>query len=217
MTKQQAKERAAARKLVAGQSTLDRFLSPSQEKQLQKKLANTSNHAANLNSGALSQQHKQDSKQTVTAALKKRKGADVQQPLAKRPLRQMKRLYPEAVSVQPDVLDISQSPDSRAQPQAGLCKDDDGDFQPVKRCKAQSQAGTKALQTGKVSKSKVIRGGSRAPDCPAISLQSFSYSKEHSKKSKGQVTCSSDDMNDEVSCAQPANRTRSKTAYTGMY
>lgn len=223
MTKQQAKERAAARRQVAGQSTLDRFLSPSQEKQVQKQLAKAcTNAAAKMKSGLLPEQGKRVSEEAVTAVVKKQKGAGVAQPQAgaKRPLRQMKRLYPEDKSVQPDVLDISQSPNSKARSQAGLCKDDDVDFQPPKRLKARAQAGTKALQTGKISKSKVITDSSRAQDQPAISLQSFSYSKEHSKKSKGQVTCSSelrDKVSDEVSSAQPAFRTRSKTTYSGMY
>ena len=222
VTKQQAKERAAARKQVAGQSTLDRFLSPSQEKQVQKQLAKTSNNAANLKSNLLSIQCKQDDKHAVTAELKKQKGADTQQPqaVAKRPLRQMKRLYPEDESVQPDVLDISQSPVGKALPQAGLCKDDDADFQPAKRLRGRLRAGTNALQTGKTSNAQRNKGSAMAQDCPAISLQSFSYSKEHSKRSKGHVTRSSamcDSVSDEVSSAQPAVRTRSKTTYTGMY
>ena len=223
MTKQQAKERAAARKQVAGQSTLDRFLSPSQEKQVQKQLAKASNvAAAKLKNSHLLEQGKRISKEAVTAVVKKQKSAGVVQLQAgaKRPLRQMKRLYPEDESVQPVVLDISQSPNSKARSQAGLSKDDDVDFQPPKRLKARAQAGSRALQTGKVSKSKVIKDSQRAQDHPAISLQSFSYSKEHSKKSKGQVTCSSelrDNVSDEVSSAQPAFRTRSKTTYSGMY
>ena len=223
VTKQQAKERAAARKQVAGQSTLDRFLSPSQEKQVQKQLAKTSNNAANLKSNLLFEKCKQDSKHAVAAVMKKQKGAGMQQPqaAAKRPLRQMKRLYPEDEAVQLDVLNISQSPVGKAPPRANLCKDDDADFQPAKRLKGRAQAGTKPLlQTGKISSANLGKGSSIAQECPAISLQSFSYSKEHSKKSKGQVICSSglcDNVNNEASSAQPAVRTRSKTTYTGMY
>ena len=44
MTKEQAKERAAARKLVAGQGTLDRFLSPAHGKPIQKQLAKAAKH-----------------------------------------------------------------------------------------------------------------------------------------------------------------------------
>ena len=219
VTKQQAKERAAARKQVAGQSTLDRFLSPSQEKQVQKQLAKRCNNAPNMNSSVLSKECNWGSKQAVTAAPKKQQGAGVQQPQsrAKQPLRQMKRLYSEDESDQPDVLDLTRSPDGKAPPQAGLCTADDADFQPAKRLKGRSQASTKA---GKISKGEVSKGSSRVPDCPAVSLQSFSFSKERSKKSKGQVICSSklcDSINDEVTSAQPAVRTRSKFAYTGMY
>lgn len=219
VTKQQAKERAAARKQVAGQSTLDRFLSPSQEKQVQKQMAKTSNNAADLKSNLLSKQCKQGSKHAVTAVLKKQNGAGVQQPqaTAKRPLQQMKRLYPEDEAAQPDVLDITHSPDGKAQAQGSLCKDDDADFQPAKRLKGRHQAGTKTQQAEKVSKGKMSKGSSRVQDCPAISLQSFSYSKERNKKNKGPVTCSSKSINDEVSSAQIAMTTRSKSAYTGMY
>ena len=222
MTKQQAKQRAAARKQVAGQSTLDSFLSPSQEKQVQKQLAKASKNIANLKSSLLLEERKQGSNQAMTAVLKKQKGAGMQQPqaCAKRPLRQMKRLYPDDESALQNVLDISQFPDGKPPPQASLSKDEDADFQPAKRLKARCQAATKALQKGKASKANMSKGSSRTQDCSVISLQSFSYSKENSTKSKEKAKSSGspcDSLSDEVSSAQPACRTRSKTTYTGLY
>lgn len=220
VTKQQAKERALARKQVAGQSTLDRFLSPSQENQVQKQLAKASRNAASSKSSALLEQYKQGSKQPMLVGVKKQKvaGMELTQGCAKRPLWQMKRLYPDDESAHKDVLDISCSPDGKARMRLTLSKNnDDADFQPAKRVKKRSEAASHALQKGPISIANMGKGSSKSHNCAAISLQSFSYSKENSKKSKELPRCGGGLCDkDEVSSAQPACRTRSK-AYTGMY
>jgi len=96
VTKQQAKERAIARKQVAGQGTLDRFLSPSQEKQAQKHLAKPSKNPAKVSKNRQDlDMFKQGSKQALPPATSKQPQGTVQQPQGrvKRPRRQMTRLY----------------------------------------------------------------------------------------------------------------------------
>lgn len=219
VTKQQAKERAFARKQVVGQSTLDRFLSPSQEKQMQKQLATASKNTASLSGSTLLAQYRQGSKQPVLAGVKKQKVVSMEQPwgCVKRPHRQMKRLYPDDESSEKEGLDVNRSPGGKAQLQSGLSKDDDADFQPAKKLKNRSEAMNNPLQKGLVSKAKVGKGSSKPPSCAAISLQSFSYSRGDSKKSKDQPKYGDGHFDkDEVSSAQPPCRTRSK-AYTGLY
>ena len=184
VTKQQAKERATARRQVAGQGTLDRFLSPSQDKQIQKLLAKSSKDAAGKKNSHDPEQYKQGNIQVLPADSRRQKkhaGLDQPQGCAKRPSRQMKRLYPEDELAHDDIVDISQSPEAQAKPWSSL-KDDDGDFQPVKRLKA--RAASKTLPKGKASKAPTGKGTSKAQDGPVISLQSFSYSKESGKQSK---------------------------------
>ena len=215
MTKQQAKERAAARRQVAGQGTLDRFLSPSQDKQVQKQLARQHKCAAGAKSIKTLQQYKQGSKAAPPAGSKKQKqdaGAGQPQACVTRPVRQMKRLYPD----DEHPIDISQSPEGKAKHEPLVIQDDDADFQPAKRARSRSAAAKAAeLKSGKA---KVGKGSSKAQDVSAVSLQSLSFTKENSKTSKDHarqpdVLCDKD----EVTSAQPSCRTQSKSTYKGLY
>ena len=52
---------------------------------------------------------------------------------------------------------------------------------------------------------------------PSVSFQSFSYSKGDSKQSKGRQVAVATVDEGEVSSVQKIERTKSTTAYTGMY
>ncbi|KAL0027354.1 hypothetical protein WJX79_003195 [Trebouxia sp. C0005] len=95
VTKQQAKERAVARRQVAGQGTLDRFLSPSQEKQAQKHLAKVSKMPAKVSKNRQDlDMFQQGTKQALPPAMSKQPHGTAQQlqGRVKRPRRQMTRL-----------------------------------------------------------------------------------------------------------------------------
>lgn len=134
VTKQQAKERAAARRLVAGQSTLDKYLSPASkavaDKQVQKQMAKASKA-----SKAAAEPFKQS-----TAAGKKRVASEadkcIQEGL-KRPRRQMVRLYPDLCSQEAKPAG-SKEAQLKQYEQAEPADDNDmdcgdADFQPAKK------------------------------------------------------------------------------------
>ena len=102
-----------------------------------------------------------------------------------------------------------------------VLSDDDTDFQPSKMQK-QSSKRRQAVKAKPGSKkqndsSKARRTSTKASSgaLPAVSLESFSYSKG-SSKSKA-LGVAADDDKSEVCSAGKAPRTRSSSAYTGLY
>ncbi len=229
MTKQQAKERAIARKQVAGQGTLDRFLSPSQEKQAQKHLAKASKNPAKISKNRQDlDMFKQGSKQALPPAVLKQPQGTVQQPQGrvKRPRRQMSRLYDDEPAQEIDLAsDAVGQRNGNLKNVPCLFGDNDEDFQPAKKAKGlfkskATAANIKAKAQLKADKQRGYLAGTGARKeqvVPAVSIQSFSYSKADSKQSKGrQVTVAAVD-DGEVSSVQKTERIKSLTAYTGMY
>ena len=184
VTKQQAKERAAARRLVAGQSTLDKYLSPASkaavDKQVQKQMAKSSKAGA-----------KAAGTSKLAAPTGKKRIADTegqggQQQAPKRPRRQMVRLYPD--SPEPGATRQARCPST-------IDGDDgdteDADFQPVKKArKADKQ--TKDLKAPRAkkrhgknaaqSKADVV-GGSDTKQ--TASFQDYSFCTTESKHHDG--------------------------------
>lgn len=229
MTKQQAKERAIARKQVAGQGTLDRFLSPSQEKQAQKHLAKASKNPAKVSKNRQDlDMFKQGIKQALPPAMLKQPQGTVQQPQGrvKRPRRQMTRLYDDEPAQEIDLTsDASRQPNGNLRGGACLSGDNDEDFQPAKKAKGLSKSKataatmkTKAQPTADKQEGGLVGTNPRKVNVvPAVSFQSFSYSKGDSKQSKGRQVTVADVDEGEVSSVQKIARTKSTTAYTGMY
>ncbi len=229
MTKQQAKERAIARKQVAGQGTLDRFLSPSQEKQAQKHLAKVSKNPAKIGKNRQDlDMFKQGIKQALPPAMSKQPQGTAQQPQGrvKRPRRQMTRLYDDEPAQAIDL--TSDAVGQRNENLKGatcLSGDNDEDFQPAKKAKGLSKSKATAATLKANTQPKADKQGGdlagtnprKVNVVPAVSFQSFSYSKGDSKQSQGRrATVAAVDQG-EVSSVQKIERTKSTTAYTGMY
>lgn len=229
MTKQQAKERAIARKQVAGQGTLDRFLSPSQEKQAQKHLAKASKNPAKVSKNRQDlDMFKQGSNQALPPAMLKQPQGTVQQPQGrvKRPRKQMTRLYDEEPAQEIDLTSDAVGQRNRNLKDVPcLSGDNDEDFQPAKKAKGlyktkPTAATLKAKMQPKPDKQGVDLAGTGATKekvVPAVSFQSFTYSKGDSKQSKGRQVAVAAVDEGEVSSVQKLERTKSTTAYTGMY
>lgn len=131
VTRQQAKKRAAARRLVAGQSTLDKYLSPASkaavDKQVQKQMAKLSK-AGTKTAGTCKLAAPAGKKRTANT-----EGQGGQQQAPKKPRRQMVRLYPD--SPEPKSALQIRSP-CRPSPVDGDDVDtEDADFQPVKKAR----------------------------------------------------------------------------------
>ena len=197
MTKQQAKERAIARKQVAGQGTLDRFLSPSQEKQAQKHLAKASKNPAKVSKNRQDlDMFKQGSKQALPPATSKQPQGTVQQPQGhvKRPRRQMTRLYDDEPAQEIDLTsDAGGQCNENLKDVPCLSGDNDEDFQPAKKAKGLSKSkATAATVKAKAQPKADKQGGDLAGTdprkekvVPSVSFQSFSYSKGTASKVKG--------------------------------
>ena len=229
MTKQQAKERAVARRQVAGQGTLDRFLSPTQEKQAQKHLAKVSKLPAKVSKNRQDLDlFQQGTKQALPPAMSKQPQGTAQQPQGrvKRPRRQMTRLYDDEPAQEIDLTSgaVGQR-NGNLKDVTCLSGDNDEDFQPVKKAKGLSKikAIAATLKTKAQPTADKQEGGlagtnrSEVNVVPAVSFQSFSCSRGDSKQSKGRrVTVAAVDEA-EVSSLQKIERTKSTTAYTGMH
>lgn len=132
VTKQQAKERAAARRLVAGQSTLDKYLSPGSkalDKQVQKHMAKTSKAGQ-----AIADSNKQ------AAVGGKKRSADSQarflkKEVPKKPRRKMIRLLPVEDEEAAERLDESSTGVHRQADVVGedTVQNEDNEFQPFKK------------------------------------------------------------------------------------
>ena len=178
VTKQQAKERAAARRLVAGQSTLDKYLSPAgkaaADKQVQKQMAKASKAEK-----AAAESFKQ-----CAAAGKKRAAANgaeqTKQEGLKRPRRQMVRLYPDVCS--PEVEPAgSQQAEPRQHEQAEPADDSEMDFQPARKRAKKPTSGLKqrtsknAATEANAACAKSMQDGEVVKQ--TASFQNFSFSK----------------------------------------
>lgn len=229
VTKQQAKERAIARKQVAGQGTLDRFLSPSQEKQAQKHLAKASKNSDKVSKNRQDlDMFKQGTKQALPHAMSKQPQGTVQQPQGrvKRPRRQMTRLYDDEPAQEVDLTsDAGGQRNGNLKDVPCLSGDNDEDFQPAKKAKGESKSKATAANIKAEAQPKADKQGGHLAGtgprkekvAPSVSFQSFSYSKGDSKQSKGrQATVATVDEG-EVSSVQKLERTKSTMAYTGMY
>ncbi len=230
VTKQQAKERAIARKQVAGQGTLDKFFSPSEEKQVQKQLARSAKNAVHSTKNRQDLDlYKQGSKQAVpTEPSQQKRAAGLQQPQdrAKRPRRQMIRLYEEEPAQEVDLTSDTGHAVEAKQNKSGLPGDDDADFQPAKRARGltKSKSGPAPIKSHaqqensrKKAPASKADAGKTADAASTVSFQGFSYSKGDSKTSKHKAPCVIDVDTDEVNSVQRASSTRSKTTYVGLY
>lgn len=229
MTKQQAKERAIARKQVAGQGTLDRFLSPSQEKQAQKHSAKASKNTAKVSKNRQElDMFKQGIKQALPPAMSKQPQGTAQQPQGrvKRPRRQMTRLYDDEPAQEIDLTsDAVGQHNGNLKDVACLFGDNDEDFQPAKKAKSLSKSKATAATIKAKAQPKADKQGfglagtdpRKVTVVPTVSFQSFSYSKGDSKQSKGRRPTVTAVDEGEVSSVQKTERTKSTSAYTGMY
>ena len=220
---------------MAGQGTLDRFLSPAHGKQIQKQLAKPSKHRSKEHNNRQDlEAYRQGSNIAVPSRGQKRGRPNTLNPEAvpqdagqakgclKWPRRQMVPLYDEHEG-EPDQKDDPAPAVGSAETSARkyVLSDDDTDFQPskmlkqpIKRRKAvtaktgskKQNDNSKAGQASKKAASDVV---------PAVSFDSFSYSKG-SSKSKALGVAAADDKG-EVCSARKAPRTRSSSAYTGLY
>ncbi|DBA70641.1 TPA: hypothetical protein ACH3X2_012024 [Trebouxia sp. C0005] len=197
VTKQQAKERAVARRQVAGQGTLDRFLSPSQEKQAQKHLAKVSKMPAKVSKNRQDlDMFQQGTKQALPPAMSKQPHGTAQQlqGRVKRPRRQMTRLYDDEPAQEIDLTSgaVGQR-NGNLKDVTCLSGDDDEDFQPIKKAKGLSKikAIAATLKTKAQPTADKQEGGlagtnrSEVNVVPAVSFQSYSCSRGDSKQSKG--------------------------------
>jgi len=229
VTKQQAKERAIARKQVAGQGTLDRFLSPSQEKQAQKHSAKASKNTAKVSKNRQElDMFKQGIKQALPPAMSKQPQGTAQQPQGrvKRPRRQMTRLYDDEPAQEIDLTsDAVGQHNGNLKDVACLSGDNDEDFQPAKKAKSLSKSKATATTIKAKAQPKADKQGfglagtdpRKVTVVPTVSFQSFSYSKGDSKQSKGRRPTVTAVDEGEVSSVQKTERTKSTSAYTGMY
>lgn len=236
MTKQQARERAIARKQVAGQGTLDQFLSPSQEKQVQEQLARSSKQAVTRNEQQDLDRFKQGNKQVLPPGTAKRQPGNAERPQGrvKRPRKQMVRLY-DVESAQAGNLTFQSGcmnyekvkAVSLLREDVSLLSEDEEAFQPAKRTKGSGKskgtaAPVRATMKPKSSKANLalahIDVSKEAAAAPTVTFQSFSYSKGDSKHSKEKgCVLETEGESGEVSSVQRAKRTKSSTAYAGMY
>ena len=212
-----------ARKQVSGQGTLDKFLTPSQEQQVQKQLAKSGRNAPK---GSKSRQDldlsKQGSKQGLPPdSTKQKRSASLEelQVHPKRPRRQMMRLYDDEEPNAENCVDEQIK-------QSILSCDDSFDFQPARRTKGPkgSKAAGRQAKTSMQQKDRQGRvidsraeTGKQTDAVPAASFQGFSYSKGDGKQGKQAKATVINDSNDEVSSVQRARRSRSEVAYTGLY
>lgn len=221
VTKQQAKERAAARRLVAGQSTLDKYLSPASkavaDKQVQKQMAKASK------AGKAAEPFKQS-----TAARKKRVAASevdkCNQEGLKRPRRQMVRLYPDLCS--PEAKPARSKEAQLKQYEQAEPADDndmdcgDADFQPAKK-RVQKPTGRLKLRASKNAAPRAnaecaesMQGGEVVKQ--TASFQDYSFSRT---KAKPDVEVFSNNVvrsngSTPVSARQPAQTSQ---VYNGLY
>lgn len=227
MTKQQARERAIARKQVAGQGTLDRFLSPSQEKQVQKQLARSSKRAGTRHEQQDLDRFKQGNKQVLPPGTSKQHPGNAEQGRVKRPRKQMVRLYDAEAAQEGNLTSESRCNNCEKVKAVSLLSEDEEAFQPAKRTKGSGKsrvtaAPVRASMKPKTSKANVALTctdvSQDAAAAPTVTFQSFSYSKGDSKHSKEKrCVLETEGENGEVSSVQRAKRTRSSTAYAGMY
>ena len=219
-----------ARKQVAGQGTLDRFLSPSQDKQVQRRLAKSKSIVGTRNKDRQDlEAYKQgNTAVSLSAASNRSKSTEVEPPPSstkqlqvgtKRAFKQMTRLYDEDEQASQEGADAECL--GAAEPDVDcLSNQDYADFQPAKRSKAAARGkATRAGMHKKASKRPVIAGRAGAGvicnNVPTVSFQSFSYSKGDSEASKQHMRMDKD--KEEVNSVQRLSRTRSKTTYGGLY
>lgn len=216
VTKQQAKERAAARRLVAGQGTLDKYLSPGSkalDKQVQK-------HMAKASKGG--QAGADNSRQAAAAGKKRSTDVQHEQNAPKRPKRRMVRIYtdeddmpaghPEELlsgcSKQDEVIDLD------------AVHTEDADFQPArKKVKKVSKKGLAKKQNGKQGGTSCLAQGSEVVQADAFS--NFRFCDSRSSRLVGRAKLSQEDaaQQDMSKAASLFLTHNAGTAsdYTGLY
>ena len=200
MTKQQAKDRAAARRLVAGQSTLDKYLSPASkaavDKQVQKQMAKSSK------AGAKAAGTSKLAAPTGRKRIANTEGQGGQQQAPKKPRRQMVRLYPDSPETKSALQ--TRSPCRPSTVDGDDVDTEDADFQPVKKAKKTDKQ-TKDLKLPRAKKghgknaaqSKAgVVGGSDTKQ--TASFQDYSFCTNESKHGADGKLASAADLSPSV-------------------
>ena len=221
VTKQQAKERALARKQVAGQGTLDKFLSPQQEKAGRKGTIRTSKKASNEAKDRQDlQAYRQGSHQTLASLKRSREPELTDEPIGAEPKRPNGGLCQADKQHQHDGLTHSKPAQKLSALVYVLSSDDDVDFQPSKALtkKGKRKAGSvrgnaKATKQHSRSAAGQAEAKVRSDAEPAVSFDKFLYSKGSSKHAAMAAVVQD---REEVSSVQKRSRTRNSN-YTGMY